>query len=188
VFHRKIMTTPLRKLVFQKEQSDRKIGDDLVCWTRSSVIAVIKNVWVDEGSGAISAAAHMGKELGRSLMPQIVSALGVPVTTYGKGLLLGSDVHESLGVALIHTSIGESVRSAVGGGEAVIPSNVKRGSFGTVIDVPLGHKDDPWEFFFAETLTLGLPDAPERDELMLCLAVGAASPHVSLGSIREAQV
>ncbi len=182
------MTTvmpPVRKLVFLKEQSERKIEDDVVCWTRSAVIAVFKNAWTDESETAISAAARMGEKLGASLTPQIVGALGSQVTTYGKGLLLGSSVSEALGAALIHTSIGKPVRAAVGGGAAVIPSNVKRGCFGTVIDVPLGHKDDPWKFFFAETLSVGLVDAPSPDEFMLCLAVGAASSRLNLNDIRE---
>jgi hypothetical protein len=178
-------TPSLRKLIFLKEQSERKIENDVVCWTRSAVIAVFKNEWTDESEAAISAAARMGEELGTSLTPQIVSALGSEVVTYGKGLLLGSSVSETLGSALIHTSIGKPVRVAVGGGAAVIPSNVKRGCFGTVIDVPLGHKADPWKVFFAETLSVGLADAPCPDEFMLCLAVGAASSRFNLGDNSE---
>jgi hypothetical protein len=175
----------LRKLVSLKEQGERKIGRDLLGWTRSAVIAVFRNAWTDESEAAISAAATMGEELGASLAPQIVGALGSQVATYGKGLLLGSSVSERLGSALIHTSIGKPIRAAVGGGAAVIPSVVKIGGLGTLMDVPLGHKDDPWNFFFAETLSVGLADAPYPDEFMLCLAVGAASPRLNLDAIES---
>jgi hypothetical protein len=41
---------------------------------------------------------------------------------------------------------------AVGGGKAVIPSNVKVAAGGTSLDVPLSHKDDSWSFDHFDTL------------------------------------
>jgi hypothetical protein len=38
------------------------------------------------------------------------------------------------------------MRAAIGGGKAVISSNVKVAAAGTSLDVPLGHKDDSWSF------------------------------------------
>jgi len=62
------------------------------------------------------------------------------------------------------------MRSATGGGKAVIPSNVKVGAAGTAIDLPLGHKDDPWSFDHFDTMTLAIPDAPRPEEIVMCLA------------------
>lgn len=41
-----------------------------------------------------------------------------------------------------------------------MPSNVKVGGMGALIDLPLGHKDNPWSFDHIDTLTIALPDAP----------------------------
>ena len=171
------MTTEVvRKLVFFNERATRIIENKSVFWARSSVIAVLKNQWTDEQEDAISAAASLAEELGSRLAPRVVAQLGVPVITYGKAIILGSDVSEAVAAAIMHKRIGKPIRTAVGGGKAVIPSNMKRGTLNTMIDVPLGHKDDPWAFFFAETLTVALADAPKPDEFVLCLAVGGEMP------------
>lgn len=127
---------------------------------------------MDDSENSISEAAALSEELGLRLATHIVEALSAPVVTYGKGMLLGADVSEAIGAAMIHARIGRPIRAAVGGGAAVIPSNIKRATFNTVIDVPLGHKDDPWQFGFADTLPIALHDAPAVDEFVLCLAVG----------------
>lgn len=62
------------------------------------------------------------------------------------------------------------MRAAIGGGRAVIPSNVKVAAAGATIDLPLGHKDDPWSFDHFDTMTLGIADGPRPDEILLCLA------------------
>ena len=67
--------------------------------------------------------------------------------------------------------MGKSLRTAVQGGEAIIPSNVKVGSIGTEIDVPLGHKDQVWSFDHFDTMTVYVPDAPRPNELMLIVVV-----------------
>jgi hypothetical protein len=50
---------------------------------------------------------------------------------------------------------------------AVIPSNVKVGPPGTSIDLPLGHKDNPWSFDHFDTMTLSVPDGPGPDEIVI---------------------
>ena len=52
------------------------------------------------------------------------------------------------------------MRAAIGGGKAVIGSNVKVASAGAVLDVPLGHKDDSWSFPHFDTITVSIADAP----------------------------
>ena len=48
--------------------------------------------------------------------------------------------------------MGKPMRDAIGGGQALIPSNVKIGAAGASIDVPLGHKDDAWSFDEIDTI------------------------------------
>jgi hypothetical protein len=162
----------VRRLVYFKDRQTRKIDGRDVVWARSAAIAVIENEWADESKEAIANAAEMSEALGARLAPEIARSLGHPAITYGKAILLGSNVSEAIAAAMIHARIGKPIRAAVGGGAAVIPSNMKRSELGTSVDVPLGHKDDPWAFYFAETLTLALHDAPGPDEFVLCLAIG----------------
>jgi hypothetical protein len=171
--------------VYFKDRQMRKIDTRDVVWARSAAIAVIKNEWADESKEAIADAAEMSEALGARLAPEIVRALGHPAITYGKAILLGSDVSEAIAAAMMHARIGKPIRAAVGGGAAVIPSNMKRADLSTSIDVPLGHKDDPWAFYFAETLTLSLHDAPAPDEFVLCLAMGAEVRTPDVGDILQ---
>lgn len=180
-----MQTLGVRRLAYFKDRQTRKIEGRDAVWVRSTAIAVIKNVWSSDDAGTLAEAAEMGANIGARLAPDIVSALGHPVITYGKAILLGADVSEAIGAAVIHARIGKPIRAAVGGGAAVIPSNMKRADFGTAIDVPLGHKDDPWAFYYAETLTLSLHDAPRTDEFVLCLAVGAEAPTTDADGILQ---
>jgi len=56
--------------------------------------------------------------------------------SYGKGALVGVE-H---GGACVHPMLGKPMRAAIGGGKAVISSNVKVAAAGASLDVPLGHK------------------------------------------------
>jgi hypothetical protein len=67
--------------------------------------------------------------------------------------------------------LGKPMRSAVGGGKAVIPSNVKVGACGASLDVPLSHKDDSWSFDHFDTMTVSITDAPKLDEIVVVMAV-----------------
>ena len=80
------------------------------------------------------------------------------------------------------------MRSAAGGGEAVIPSNVKLGAPGALVDLPLGHKDNPWSFDHFDTMTLHVPDAPGPDEIVMCLAYadgGRPIPRCGTGPVKS---
>ena len=52
--------------------------------------------------------------------------------------------------------LGKPMRAAIGGGKAVIPSNVRVAAAGTSLDVPLGHKDDSWSFAHFDTITVSV--------------------------------
>jgi len=75
------------------------------------------------------------------------------------------------------------MRAALGGGKALIPSNVKIASLGGSIDLPLGHKDEAWSFAHFDTITVGIADAPRPDEIVLCMGISdGARPHPRVGS------
>jgi hypothetical protein len=63
-----------------------------------------------------------------------------------KEAIVGAAGEMEHGGAWVHPMLGKPMRAAIGGGKAVIGSNVKAAA-GAVLDVPLGHKDDSWSFF-----------------------------------------
>jgi hypothetical protein len=78
------------------------------------------------------------------------------------------------------------MRAAVGGGEAIISSNVKVAPAGTAIDVPLAHKDDIWSFDHFDTMTVTVADAPRPDEIVVVMIAadgGRVSPRVGRGRV-----
>ena len=104
-------------------------------------------------------------------MPDLVRMLDRPPVSYGRGALVGISGEMEHGGACIHPRLGRPMRAAVGGGQAVIPSNVKVAAAGTALDVPLGHKDDVWSFAHFDTVTVCISDAPRPEEIVMVMAI-----------------
>ncbi len=138
---------------------------------RVASIAVFNNPFSGDFVDDLSLLFELGERIGLELSEEAVGLLhGVPIS-YGKAAVVGSAGDFEHGAALIHPRLGKSLRTAVQGGEAIIPSNVKVGSIGTEIDVPVGHKDQVWSFDHFDTMTVSVPDAPRPHELMLIVVV-----------------
>jgi len=80
--------------------------------------------------------------------------LGVPPFCDGKAALVGPSGAMEHGATVLHSTLGKPVRTTIGGGTALMPSNQKVGPLGGCIDLPLGHKDEPWSFDHIDTMTL----------------------------------
>src|SRR3569623_1215577 len=104
-------------------------------------------------------------------MPELVRLQEGPAISYGKGALVGVAGEMEQGGACIHPMLGRRMRAAIGGGQAVISSNVNFAGPGTALVVPLGHKDDPWSFEHFDTITVSVADAPRPDEIIVVLAI-----------------
>jgi hypothetical protein len=63
------------------------------------------------------------------------------------------------------------MRTAIGGGKAVIGSNLKVAAAGASLDVPLGHNDDSWSFPHFDTITVSVADAPRPEEILVVMAI-----------------
>ncbi len=152
--------------------------------TRIAIAAVVRNPCAGGYVEDLSELFQMGGALGAQLMEDGVSALPGSPISYGKAAIIGVAGDMEHGGALIHPKLGKPMRAAVGGGEALIPSNVKIGPCGMGIDVPLGHKDDAWSFDHFDTMTVSVPDAPLPDEIIMIMAVadgGRVNPRVGSG-------
>lgn len=76
-------------------------------------------------------------------MPELLKLLDGPAISYGKGALVHVQGEMEHGGACVCPMLGRPMRAAVGGGKAVIGSNVKVAATGATLAVPLGHQDDP---------------------------------------------
>lgn len=154
--------------------------------TRAAALAVIANPFAGRHVQDLSPMFDFGSQIAEQVMPQLAACLPGPAVSYGKGAIVGVHGDMEHGGAICHPKMGKPVRAAVGGGEALIPANVKVAAAGATLDVPLGHKDDAWSFDHFDTITVGVPDAPRPDEIVVVIAVadgGRVNPRVGKGRI-----
>lgn len=152
--------------------------------SRVAAMAVIRNSFAGVDQEDLAPLFQISAELGQSLTEELVNMLNRPPVCYGKAALVGTSGAMEHGAGLLHPALGKPVRAAVGGGKALMPSNHEVGPLGGHIDLPLGHKDEPWSFDHIDTMTLCVPDAPRADEIVLCIGLSdgtRAHPRVGKG-------
>lgn len=175
----------IRKTLFIKEIiTADELGRACDPITRVAALAIVRNPFSGIDQQDLSPLFDVGAQLGHSLATELLEMLGKPPVCYGKAALVGSAGAMEHGAALLHPALGKPVRTAIGGGKSLMPSNHKVGALGSGIDLPLGHKDDPWSFDHIDTMTLCVPDAPRAAEIVLCLGLSdgpRANPRVGKG-------
>jgi len=138
---------------------------------RAVGMAVIRNPFAGRWAEDLRPLFEAGAELGERLMPELARMLERAPVSYGKGALVGVAGEMEHGGACVHPMLGKPMRAAVGGSKAVISSNVKVAAAGASLDVPLGHKDEPWSFEHFDTITVSLEGAPRPDEIVVVMAI-----------------
>jgi hypothetical protein len=138
---------------------------------RAVALAVIGNPYAGRFVEDLSPMFDMGAELGERLMVDLVRLLGGDPVAYSKAAIVGMHGELEHGHALVHPKLGKSMRAAVGGGQAVICSNVKVAAPGTPIDMPFANKNNIWSFDDFATFTVSVPDAPQPDEVVVAMGV-----------------
>jgi hypothetical protein len=163
----------IRKLATWREEIFEELGtvpDRPV--VRAVALAAIRNPFA--GMLAVQDLTplwEVGAALGERLMPGLAAMLPGPAVSYGKAAIVGIAGEVEHGGACVHPRLGKPMRAAIGGGQAVIGSVVKVAAAGTPIDVPLGHKDDPWSFPHFDAITVAMADAPRAEEILVCMAI-----------------
>ena len=150
--------------------------------TRVAACAVIANPLAGRATDDLGILVPLGAELGERLVREALPALPRPTISYGKAAIVGVAGDIEHAAAILHPRMGKPIRDAIGGGQAIIPSNVKIGAAGAGIDVPLGHKDDVWSFDQIDTITVTVAGAPRPDEIVVVVALadgGRPRPRVS---------
>ncbi|WP_366655495.1 amino acid synthesis family protein [Fodinicurvata sp. EGI_FJ10296] len=162
---------PIRKLVTLRETINSEMGRELPTpITRALGAAVIANPYAGRYAEDLGDLFAIGGDLGGRIAAEVAGLLVGPAVAYGKGALVGMSGEMEHGGACIHPMLGKPMRGAIGGGGAVIPSNVKMAALGASLDVPLGHKDNVWSFDHFDTMTVAIADAPRHDEIVVVLA------------------
>jgi hypothetical protein len=139
--------------------------------TRAAACAVIRNPLAGRAQDDLSELVPFGEALGALLAKEARAALPGPAESYGKAAIIGLDGDIEHGAAIIHPKMGRPMREAIGGGKALIPSNVKVAAAGTAIDVPLSERNDPWLFDNIDTMTVSVPDAPRPNEIVVIVVL-----------------
>ena len=167
--------TDIRKIITYREIVFSELGRTAARpVVRAVGVGVIKNPFAGRWAEDLRPLFEAGAGLGERLMPELVRLLDGPAVSYGKGALVGVDGEMEHGGACVHPMLGKPMRAAIGGGKAVIGSNVKVAAAGALLDVPLGHKDDSWSFPHFDTITVSVADAPRPDEILVVMAIADA--------------
>jgi Amino acid synthesis len=138
-----------------------------------AVVAVVENPYasryVQDLTPLIEASAGLGTLMGRMALEAMGSATA---QSYGKGALVGLNGESEHGSALLTTAYANPFRDAVGGGKAWISSMVKLAAPGSLIDIPMNHRDDIYVRSHYDGMSITLPDTPMADEIAIifCMA------------------
>lgn len=165
------MPEPRKILLFQEttfSEGSRAATRPVV---RVAAAAILLNPFAGRFVDDLSELFDAGGSLGAELVEKLMSLVDQPVVSYGKAAVVGTNGEFEHGGALLHPKLGKPMRAAIGGGKALIPSNVKVGPAGTAVDIPLGHKDEAWSFDHFDTMTVSVADAPRPDEIVMFVAL-----------------
>ena len=89
----------------------------------------------------------------------------------------------------IGEELGAPLRVAVEKGAALVPSAKKRGTLGTAIDVPLGHKDAAFVRSHFDGMEVRVADAPRANEILVAVAVTTGGrPLPRVGGLQVSEI
>ncbi len=187
------MKAEIRKLIVQVEETHREGGESVSPPTRRAVaIAVIQNPYAGQFSSNLDALIEIGEELGALLGERCVQALGIApeaAQSYGKAAIVGEAGELEHAAAILHPKLGAPLRKAVGKGAALVPSAKKRGTLGTTIDIPLGHKDAAFVRSHFDAIEARVSDAPRAQEIVVAVAVtDSGRPQPRIGGLQVHEI
>ncbi|WP_438999128.1 amino acid synthesis family protein [Variovorax beijingensis] len=187
------MTANIRKLVIQVDETRKEMGRDITPPTRRAVaIAVIENPYAGRFSENLDELIAIGEELGALLGQKAVKALGIEpgqAQSYGKAAIVGESGELEHAAAILHPKLGAPLRVAVEKGAALVPSAKKRGTLGTAIDVPLGHKDAAFVRSHFDAVEARVSDAPRANEIVVAVAVtDSGRPLPRIGGLQASEI
>ena len=187
------MPADIRKIVIQVDETRQEQGRAIDPPTRRAVaIAVIANPYAGRYSENLDELIAIGEELGALLGQKAVKALGIEpgqAQSYGKAAIVGEGGELEHAAAILHPKLGAPLRVAVEKGAALVPSAKKRGTLGTAIDVPLGHKDAAFVRSHFDAVEARVSDAPRAGEIVVAVAVtDSGRPLPRIGGLQVSEI
>ncbi|MDM0111584.1 amino acid synthesis family protein [Variovorax sp. J22R133] len=187
------MKSNIRKLVVQVDETRMEMGQAIDPPTRRAVaIAVIENPYAGRYSENLDELIAIGEELGGLLGDKCIKALGIErgaAQSYGKAAIVGESGELEHAAAILHPKLGAPLRVAVEKGAALVPSAKKRGTLGTAIDVPLGHKDAAFVRSHFDAIEARVSDAPRANEIVVAVAVtDSGRPLPRIGGLQVSEI
>jgi hypothetical protein len=169
------MKAQIRKIIVQVDEVHIEMGKPVSPPTRRALaMAVIHNPFAGSYTESLDELIAMGEELGGLLGDRCVKALGIApgdAQSYGKAAIVGEAGEIEHAAAILHPKLGAPLRVAVEKGAALVPSSKKRGTLGTAIDVPLGHKDAAFVRSHFDAMEARVSDAPRANEIVVAVVV-----------------
>jgi hypothetical protein len=187
------MKARLRKLVTIVEETLSEMDRPVTPPTRrAAAVAVIENPFAGRYVEDLAPLIDIGEELGGLLAERAVAALGIPgpsAQSYGKAAAVGENGELEHAAAILHPKLGAPVRKVLGKGAALIPSSKKRGGPGTVLDVPLGHKDAAFVRSHFDGMEVRINDAPRPNEIVVAVVVtDSGRPLPRVGGLKVSEI
>jgi len=187
------MSANIRKLIVQVDETRKEMGQAIDPPTRRAVaIAVIENPYAGRYSESLDELIAIGEELGGLLGDKCVKALGIApgaAHSYGKAAIVGESGELEHAAAILHPKLGAPLRIAVEKGAALVPSAKKRGTLGTAIVVPLGHKDAAFVRSHFDAVEARVSDAPRANEIVVAVAVtDSGRPLPRVGGLQVSEI
>ena len=169
------MKAQIRKIIVQVDEVHIEMGKAISPPTRRALaMAVIHNPLAGSYTENLDELIAIGEELGGLLGDKCVKALGIApgdAQSYGKAAIVGEAGEIEHAAAILHPKLGAPLRMAVEKGAALVPSSKKRGTLGTAIDVPLGHKDAAFVRSHFDAMEARVSDAPRANEIVVAVVV-----------------
>lgn len=168
----------VRKVVLQVEDLHVEGPRQVDVPVRTAIAAaVIRNPW--SGRGYVEDLSpeieQVAPQLAGVLVPRVIEAMGGAdgIEAFGKAAAVGSAGEVEHAAALIHTlRFGNRFREAAGGESFLSFTNV-RVAPGSLLSLPMVHKNDRSQRSHFLTGMFQIPDAPLDEEIVV--AIGAAS-------------
>lgn len=183
----------IRKIVTVVEETLQEGGQAVSPPTRrAAAVAVIENPFSGKYVDDLTQLMDVGEELGGLLANRAVAALGIDgarVQSYGKAAAVGENGELEHAAAILHPKLGAPFRKVLTKGAALIPSSKKRGGLGTVLDIPLGHKDAAFVRSHFDGMEVQINDAPRANEIMVAVAVtDSGRPLPRVGGLKHTEI
>jgi hypothetical protein len=158
-------------LVEERKEEAGRVADRPL--RRVAAVAVVENPYagryIEDLKPLIDGSVKLGEEIAKLALSNFGQH---EVQSYGKGGVVGLAGEQEHANALLTSAFANPVRDAIGSGGAWISSFTKKGGPGTLIDIPMNHKDDVYVRSHYDGMSIALPDAPLPEEVavIFCIA------------------